>query len=248
MFRLPCSQKQLLMIPCATLIKSSSVLDMSNQEWKQFMENRVTGICASVPPQCWRHWPGKENPADIPSRGMTALELSKSCLWLSGPNWLCTSLDLPDLEMDTDTEVPEEWCQEMKSKKAAHSLVVARDNGPRIGQLMLCDEGQPRRLWRVGRIEGVVQSPDEKIWSSRVWTATVLKRPVQHLYQHEIGCQERAATSQPEELTTNVEISKIPSNPQPENQDLQTVLRPPKNDCRSAAIKAQERVHEWVTD
>ena len=51
----------------------------------------------------------------------------------------------------------------MKSKKAAHSLVVAQGNGPHIGQLMLCDEGQPRRLWRVGRIEGVIQSPDEKI-------------------------------------------------------------------------------------
>ena len=74
----------------------------------------------------------------------------------------------------------------------------------------------------------------------------MLKLPVQHLYQHEIGCQERAATSQPEKLTTNVEISKIPSNTQLENQDLQTVLR--LNDCRSAAIKAQERVHEWVTD
>jgi len=52
----------------------------------------------------------------------------------------------------------------------------------------------------------------------------VLKRPVQHLHPLEIGCQERAATSQPEESTTNVEINEIQSNPQPENQDLQTVV------------------------
>ena len=92
------------------------------------------------------------------------------------------------------------------------------------------DEGQPRGLWRVGRIEGVIQGPDGKIRSAQVHVqsktgrATVLKRPVQHLYPLEIGCQERAATSQPEESTTNVENSEILSNPQPENQDLQTVV------------------------
>ena len=41
--------------------------------------------------------------------------------------------------MDTDTEVPEECRKEMKSKKAAHSLVVAQSHGPRIGQLMSCE-------------------------------------------------------------------------------------------------------------
>ena len=28
------------------------------------------------------------------------------------------------------------------------------------------DEGQPRGLWRVGRIEGVIQGPDRKIQSA----------------------------------------------------------------------------------
>ncbi len=46
------------------------------QEWKQFVVNRVTSICALVPPQCWKHCPGEGNPANIPSRGMTASELS----------------------------------------------------------------------------------------------------------------------------------------------------------------------------
>ena len=74
-----------------------------NQEWRQFVENQVTSICASVPRRCWGHCPGKKNPADIPSRGMTVSELSRSRLWLSGPDWLCTSRNLPDKEMDTDT-------------------------------------------------------------------------------------------------------------------------------------------------
>ena len=49
-----------------------------SQEWKQFVENCVTSICASIPAQHWRHCPGEDNPADIPSRGMTASELSKN--------------------------------------------------------------------------------------------------------------------------------------------------------------------------
>ena len=59
-----------------------------DQELKQFVENRATSIRASVPAQHWRHCSGKENPADIPSRGMTASELSRSHLWLNGPEWL----------------------------------------------------------------------------------------------------------------------------------------------------------------
>lgn len=78
-----------------------------NQEWKQFVENRLTSICASVPPRCWEHCPGKENPADIPSRGMTASELLRRRLWLSGPDWLSTCQDLPDEDSDTNTGVPE---------------------------------------------------------------------------------------------------------------------------------------------
>ena len=107
----------------------------------------------------------------------------------------------------------------------------------REGQVVtVYDEGQPRGLWRVGRIEGVIQGPDGEIRSARVCVqsktgqATVLKRPVQHLYPLQIGCQEKSAISQTEKSTKNVEINEIPSNP------------------RSAAIKAWERIHEWVTD
>ena len=99
------------------------------------MENQVNNICASVPPQCWGHYPGKENPA----RTMTASELSRNRLWLSGPDWLCTSHDRPDKEeMDTDTEVPQECRHQMKSEKAAYFSVVAQGHGPCIGQLTSC--------------------------------------------------------------------------------------------------------------
>ena len=38
-----------------------------DKEWKQFIENRAAEIRKLVPPQNWRHCPGVENPADMPS-------------------------------------------------------------------------------------------------------------------------------------------------------------------------------------
>ena len=46
-----------------------------DKEWKQFIENRVMEIRKLVPVECWMHCPGKENPADLPSRGMSVEEL-----------------------------------------------------------------------------------------------------------------------------------------------------------------------------
>jgi len=57
------------------------------KESKPWVENRVTQIRQIVPAQCWKHYPGIENPADIPSRGITPSELVDK-LWRYGPDWL----------------------------------------------------------------------------------------------------------------------------------------------------------------
>ena len=59
-----------------------------DREWKPFVQNRVNEIHKLLPVDCWSHCSGKENPADIPSRGMMPLELSVSRLWRNGPEWL----------------------------------------------------------------------------------------------------------------------------------------------------------------
>ena len=56
-----------------------------NRDWKQFVQNHVTKIRRLVPVHCWRHCPGKENPADVQSIGILPHELKYNSLWWNGP-------------------------------------------------------------------------------------------------------------------------------------------------------------------
>ena len=62
-----------------------------------------------TPTSAWNHCAGKENPADLPSRGLDPEELRRSTLWWSGPTWLTTGepTDLPALEGDPLEFLPE---------------------------------------------------------------------------------------------------------------------------------------------
>ena len=96
------------------------------REWKPFVQHRVNEIRKLIPAECWGHCAGKNNPADIPSRGLTPLELAANKLWREGPEWLQTSVAisyLPD-------EIPEPCVEEMKTsdQRNIHSLLVPTQN------------------------------------------------------------------------------------------------------------------------
>eukprot|EP00794_Sanderia_malayensis_P006717 gene6717-biopygen5491 len=57
-------------------------------EWKQFVQHRVNEILSLSKKESWSHVAGVDNPADIGSRGVTAIELKNSRLWWKGPPWL----------------------------------------------------------------------------------------------------------------------------------------------------------------
>ena len=59
-----------------------------DKSWKPFVMNRVREIRERVGLKHWHHCRSEENPADIPSRGVTLMELKESHLWFYGPEWL----------------------------------------------------------------------------------------------------------------------------------------------------------------
>ncbi|XP_062541040.1 uncharacterized protein LOC134209076 [Armigeres subalbatus] len=53
--------------------------------WKTFIANRVSTTTYGNP---WKHVVGKENPADLVSRGVQVDDFLQSKLWKNGPSWL----------------------------------------------------------------------------------------------------------------------------------------------------------------
>ena len=106
------------------------------KQWKPFVQNQVNEICKLLPLNCWSHCSGKDNLADVPSRGLTPLELSVNMIWRHGPSWLDTA--------NCNTQeftMPEECATEMntKDKCAVHTLPTT-DVPTGLGQIMKCDD------------------------------------------------------------------------------------------------------------
>ena len=59
-----------------------------SRSFKPFVANRVGEIQRTTEPEQWRHVPGEMNPADLPTRGLTASQLSTSKVWMEGPEFL----------------------------------------------------------------------------------------------------------------------------------------------------------------
>lgn len=117
----------------------------TGKEWKAFVQNRVQEIRQNTPPDLWNHCPGVTNPADIPSRGMTMLELKASDLWQFGPDWLkigMTPSATPDM--------PEECSIELKTTCMEVHNLANTEGGHTIGDIIRCEKFSSfKRLVRV---------------------------------------------------------------------------------------------------
>jgi hypothetical protein len=93
----------------------------ADKDWKPFIQNRVMEVRRSVPVGCWRFCSGKDNPADLPSRGISIKQLKEGSLWWSGPPWLreggINSFVLPQ-------NIPLECLAELKSTVPSSHVLV----------------------------------------------------------------------------------------------------------------------------
>jgi hypothetical protein len=64
------------------------------RQWKAFVAHRVTDIYAFTKNYTWRHVPGKQNPADLATRGLSMDAFRDvTCMWNNGPQFLHNTED-----------------------------------------------------------------------------------------------------------------------------------------------------------
>ncbi|KAL9955907.1 hypothetical protein ACROYT_G037306 [Oculina patagonica] len=117
--------------------------------WKQYIGQRVEEIRRLTPKDLWRHCPGELNPADLPSRGLSAKELSDSNTWWNGPSFLYRP----------ETEWPEISQTEPLNEEILQEAVK---NVPDVTHLLVttaCDKLNPKvdQIIDIGRFSNVTK-------------------------------------------------------------------------------------------
>ena len=81
----------------------------------------------------------KQNPADMPSRGVHPTDLTRSGVWLNGPDGLCVPHDTLQ-ETGPVTVIPEECDLERRHRNVTYSLISTQTDRPYIGQIIHCEK------------------------------------------------------------------------------------------------------------
>ena len=84
----------------------------SSKQYKTFVSNKISQIHEISEPSEWGWCPGLSNPADLPSRSLSAKELLNNRLWWNGPNWL--SQDIEKYPKEVIKDLPPENVLEKK--------------------------------------------------------------------------------------------------------------------------------------
>ncbi len=114
-------------------------LSNTDKRFRTFVANRVQTIRTYTSISQWRHVSSGDNPADLASRGFSANEEGKLCMWIHGPEKLTCSrdvldkVDLPAIEInENDPEVVKKVC--VLGTKLKDGLI---DNISLIGRMEL---------------------------------------------------------------------------------------------------------------
>ncbi|XP_064470175.1 uncharacterized protein LOC135384923 [Ornithodoros turicata] len=115
----------------------------STNDWKPFVQNRVSEIRAGTEPSQWRHCPGKENPADLLTRGTSCLQLLNNSVWWQGPSWLMDQKSWPPA-----WRTPDEPCVEVRNETKAQTACCV----PILATTTLMDVAKYSSLHRLLRV------------------------------------------------------------------------------------------------
>ena len=90
-----------------------------SRKWKPFVSHRVGEIQSVTNPEQWRYISTAENPADIPTRGRTIMEMATDIKWWSGPSFLQSpeeSWPTDKVSIETEPlEIKKELCKANKN-------------------------------------------------------------------------------------------------------------------------------------
>ncbi|XP_055928194.1 uncharacterized protein LOC129959400 [Argiope bruennichi] len=89
----------------------------SHRKWKQFVKNRVQDITELTNPNTWFHCPGKDNPSDFLSRGLSAKSLICENKWWNGLSFLLSD-ELPETICECPEPDEKEYLPELKSENS----------------------------------------------------------------------------------------------------------------------------------
>lgn len=93
-------------------------LRMAPNLLKTFVQNRAAEIHELTKDLPWRHVSGKENPADLVSRGCPLPDLAGSTLWWEGPQFLREyAFDCADLASDSSPSIMRDELPEVKTNE-----------------------------------------------------------------------------------------------------------------------------------
>ncbi|GFV87227.1 integrase catalytic domain-containing protein [Trichonephila clavipes] len=93
--------------------------------FKPYIKNRVQEIQLLSDPMQWGHCPGKDNPADLLSRGTSAVKLAQNELWWHGPPWLKLTPDhWPNRHRDI---LDSELCSEELEHRSTEILALKQN-------------------------------------------------------------------------------------------------------------------------
>ncbi|GBN34828.1 hypothetical protein AVEN_61683-1, partial [Araneus ventricosus] len=96
--------------------------------WKQFVANRVREIQTLTDPGKWKFCEGRENPADLLSRGCSAQKLLNSEIWWSGARWLSQPKYL--WPATVERKIPEEITELKGVKTVVQNITVQKPEHP----------------------------------------------------------------------------------------------------------------------